>query len=550
MTNAQRRQIVDEAKSRGYQGSYVDLFRGAAFNPDAVVQAGTQEGIDGLRPAHQAGNTDASMAFTDVPPNTPFNTVGMKAPIDIKKYDEQGHLVKSYESVPPGVDALNTGPSRGTVIETPSARLQWGDFTDLGSQGGGFDESGNPIAYLDAVTLEQHLADTRGQDRDFWKATADTLAFHESGPHQRMDPRAVQVGGGPGRGLLQFEPEAFNTAKVRYEQIAKLKGFEPDPEIMKATSADQLSADQQYALFYSDLIQGKVKLSDYAEGKLPIADLWLQGHKKVEAPGDRESFEESRQAAKTELQRYGLRMGGLKRRRAQDGDFLGDLTERTSRESTKTTIKDPTKDPLYLRGHSFNTDDPETRRILKDIHDSGIHIQTPEGIKSSYTIPAEQYDFLIRKLDEIGNPDIRGMSQGDLRHLLFSGRAHTNARDVININTTKTSTVGKGLASGMVDQILTEIPHIQLAQGDGDIIGIGTLKNSLRTAKDIIDAGGNQGKTYDTPGTIEHTTHSVLEPELRKEYKEAGKTKKRLGGPSKYKLHPRGVRYNNSRYKK
>lgn len=301
MTNAQRRQIVDEAKSRGYQGSYVDLFRTATFDTDAVVQAGTQEGIDGLRPAHQAGNTDASMAFTDVPPNTPFNTVGMKKPIDIKKYDAQGHLVKSYESVPPGIHSLDTGPSHGTVIETP-ARMQEG----------GFDESGNPIAYLDAVTLEQHLADTRGQDRDFWKATADTLAFHESGPHQRMDPRAVQIGGGPGRGLLQFEPEAFNTAKVRYQQIAKLKGFEPDPEIMKATSADQLSADQQYALFYSDLIQGKVKLSDYAEGKLPIADLWLQGHKKVEAPGDRESFEESRQAAKTELKKYGLRMGGVR----------------------------------------------------------------------------------------------------------------------------------------------------------------------------------------------------------------------------------------------
>ena len=296
MTNTQRRQIVDEAKSRGYQGSYVDLFRQAALNVDDVVQASTQAGIDGLRPAHQAGNTDASMAFTDVPPNTPFNTVGMKAPIDIKKYDEQGHLVKSYESVPPGIQSLNTGPSHGTVVETP-ARMQ---------EGGEIDES------LDAATLERYLADTRGQTPQFWKATADTLAFHESGPHQRMDPKAVQTGGGPGRGLLQFEPEAFNTAKVRYKQIAELRGLQPDPEIMKATSADQLSADQQYALFYSDMIQGKVKLSDYAQGKLPLVDLWLQGHKKVEAPRDRESFEESRQAAKKELKNYGLRLGGVR----------------------------------------------------------------------------------------------------------------------------------------------------------------------------------------------------------------------------------------------
>ena len=445
MTNTQRRQIVDEAKSRGYQGSYVDLFRQAALNVDDVVQASTQAGIDGLRPAHQAGNTDASMAFTDVPPNTPFNTVGMKAPIDIKKYDKQGHLVKSYESVPPGIQSLNTGPSHGTVVETP-ARMQeggkidestatpeayrkaqkessvkqyketptellvrrlkeqnskedstfenfieafdptgvssWDDayraitairggkaidfdkaldiygaiplagktkpvlnfakkslkplkhygtnaynyvrknygnimnrsdaiedetgFLDKFQEGGEIDES------LDAATLERYLADTRGQTPQFWKATADTLAFHESGPHQRMDPKAVQTGGGPGRGLLQFEPEAFNTAKVRYKQIAELRGLQPDPEIMKATSADQLSADQQYALFYSDMIQGKVKLSDYAQGKLPLVDLWLQGHKKVEAHGDRESFEESRQAAKKELKNYGLRLGGVR----------------------------------------------------------------------------------------------------------------------------------------------------------------------------------------------------------------------------------------------
>ena len=129
MTNAQRREIIDNAKARGYQGSYVDLFRQAAVDPQQVVRHGTQASMDGLRPAHQAGNTEASMAFTDVPPNTPFNTIGMKKPIDIKKYDRQGHLVKSYESVPPGIQSFNTGPSTGTVIETP-ARMQEGGYQE------------------------------------------------------------------------------------------------------------------------------------------------------------------------------------------------------------------------------------------------------------------------------------------------------------------------------------------------------------------------------------------------------------------------------------
>ena len=133
MTNKQRRSIVNEAKSKGYTGSYVDLFKQVALNPSdnqEVLTADTpQEKEQGLRPLHEAGRTDASMEFKDVPPNTPFNTMGMKAPIDIKKFDEQGHLVKSYENVPPGIQNLGTGPRRGTVLETPS-RMQEGGVKD------------------------------------------------------------------------------------------------------------------------------------------------------------------------------------------------------------------------------------------------------------------------------------------------------------------------------------------------------------------------------------------------------------------------------------
>ena len=127
MNNQDRRRIINKAKADGYQGSYVDLFKQVQHEPTMLAETPDQKQA-GLRPHHEAGRTDASMAFTDVPPNTPFNTVGMKAPIDIKKYDEQGHLVKSYESVPPGIQGLDTGPARGTVLETPS-RMQEGGFT-------------------------------------------------------------------------------------------------------------------------------------------------------------------------------------------------------------------------------------------------------------------------------------------------------------------------------------------------------------------------------------------------------------------------------------
>ena len=79
-----------------------------------------QEQEVGLREQHAQGNTQASMAFPNVPPNTSFSTEGMEVPINISKFDQQGHLTQSFQNVPPGVQDLPTGPARGTVIETPA----------------------------------------------------------------------------------------------------------------------------------------------------------------------------------------------------------------------------------------------------------------------------------------------------------------------------------------------------------------------------------------------------------------------------------------------
>ena len=134
MTNKERRQIIDRAKAEGFQGNYVDLFRQAdAQRGKPMVAETPQQKAEGLRPAHKAGNTNASMVFKDVPPHTPFNTVGMKAPISVKKYDERGDLVKSFDSVPPGIRSFDTGPGHGKVVEGP-ARAQRGKFRK--AQGG------------------------------------------------------------------------------------------------------------------------------------------------------------------------------------------------------------------------------------------------------------------------------------------------------------------------------------------------------------------------------------------------------------------------------
>ena len=137
MTNEERRNLLDRYKTSDFPGSITEVFSAARRGVDLIGQFEQQNNIQvantpkqyeqGLRPAHQAGDINRSMVFPDVPPNTSFNTMGMKAPINIQKFDNQGHLVKSYENVPPGIQSLPTGPQRGTVIETP-ARMQRGGF--------------------------------------------------------------------------------------------------------------------------------------------------------------------------------------------------------------------------------------------------------------------------------------------------------------------------------------------------------------------------------------------------------------------------------------
>ena len=139
-TNETRRELLNRAKAAGYPGSITEVFQAADQGIDLIEQHGLQQQEQqmqvaqtpqeqevGLREEHAAGNTDASMAFPDVQPNQSFNTVGMEAPIDIQKIDNQGHLVESYKNVPPGIQDLPTGPSEGTIIESPAA-YQIGGF--------------------------------------------------------------------------------------------------------------------------------------------------------------------------------------------------------------------------------------------------------------------------------------------------------------------------------------------------------------------------------------------------------------------------------------
>jgi uncharacterized membrane protein (UPF0127 family) len=125
----------------GFPGSIIDVYKAYDQGVDLIgqyeqqmaqqqqpqVAQTPQERQEGLRPAHQSGDTNQSMVFPNTEPNASFNTVGMKAPIDIKQYDNTGNLVASYDKVPPGVTDLKMSSQGGTVLETP-AQMQGGGF--------------------------------------------------------------------------------------------------------------------------------------------------------------------------------------------------------------------------------------------------------------------------------------------------------------------------------------------------------------------------------------------------------------------------------------
>ena len=121
LSSEEQMQIIKGAISEGYKGPIFKLIDQANVEKGQTASTEQQQ-EQGLRGSD--GNT--SMSF----PNSEddFNTKGMDFDLDIRKYDKEGNLVKSYQKVPPGIKSLNMGKEEGTVIETPSQYEDGGFF--------------------------------------------------------------------------------------------------------------------------------------------------------------------------------------------------------------------------------------------------------------------------------------------------------------------------------------------------------------------------------------------------------------------------------------
>lgn len=120
LSSEEQMHIIKTAIAEGYKGEIFKLIDQASVEKGAVAQTQEQQ-EQGLRGSD--GNTAMSFPNSD----QDFNTQGMDFDLDIRKYDKEGNLVKSYQKVPPGIKSLNMGEEEGTVIETPS-QYQDGGF--------------------------------------------------------------------------------------------------------------------------------------------------------------------------------------------------------------------------------------------------------------------------------------------------------------------------------------------------------------------------------------------------------------------------------------
>ena len=303
---------------------------------------------------------------------------------------------------------------------------------------------------LDYNALSNYLVDTRGGTVDTWGQLADTIAYHESSPWSRMDPKAKQYQGGPGRGLFQFEGESFDTALKRYKNVADAKGFTIKDSIVNAKSADQLSSEDQYALFLANLIESKTKLSDFVDGNISSLDVWLTGHKNVEADGDRDSFLESKKAAEKEGIKNGYKTfqygnGEERYAVAQDNtrvviprynvspsldfkkntalqDFLADanpnqvndtlINERRVAQDNTSIANDTLKVPSTLLPDSGPMSELDFEKLMQDISEEEKLIDTP------YNSPNLTADF-IKKSNEYsrGWKDMSEASEKEIQDL-------------------------------------------------------------------------------------------------------------------------------------
>mgnify|MGYP003645250818 CR=1 FL=1 len=134
----------------------------------------------------------------------------------------------------------------------------------------------------------QHVAKSKGVSGGALEDAMKLIAFHETGPKQRMSPSAKQEGGGPGNGLFMFEAGAgkggITAVNRTVNHLLKKLKIKPPGWLAKlykksSLNASSLSADQQKYIFLGNYLEHpKADLAKLSGGDGAIANFWLKYH--------------------------------------------------------------------------------------------------------------------------------------------------------------------------------------------------------------------------------------------------------------------------------
>ena len=153
--------------------------------------------------------------------------------------------------------------------------------------------------------LELVIQDKGGTPQQY-QDLMNQIAYHETGPLQRMNPQAIQEGGGPGRGLFQFEVgenKGGNTAVNRTYNYLVNSGAEV-PEWLyniwegtKSVDASKLSGEKQRMLFLGNYMgHPQANFADVMSGGMNTKQFWANYHwagKQDDMEARMKSFDES-----------------------------------------------------------------------------------------------------------------------------------------------------------------------------------------------------------------------------------------------------------------
>jgi len=141
---------------------------------------------------------------------------------------------------------------------------------------------------IDLNEFLQLIISDKGGTPQQYNQLMDYIAYHETGPEQRMSTSAKQKGGGPGRGLFQFEVgenKGGNLAVNRtVNYLERNNQFVPQWlrelwEGKKSVDVSGLNADQQKMLFLG--YHREHPTSDFSQvwsGNQSTGNFWMNNH--------------------------------------------------------------------------------------------------------------------------------------------------------------------------------------------------------------------------------------------------------------------------------